>query len=316
MLMKLPYSLSFLALILLFVFNSCYAQITVEDSLGKRTLSSVPIRVATLNWDVAEQVIELGVTPIAMPNIEGYKQWVVKPTASNSIQDIGTRVEPNLERLAELNPDVIIIASPQLDLLDRLEQIAPVLYYQTYSADHNNISSAIENYRRIAKVLGKVEFAEQRLDTMRKRLNDLKQQLSIAYGGSLPNVAVFRFSSLTSIYLYGDNSITQYALNQLGMNPALPQPSTQWGVTQKRLMDLNKLFDDSVALYILPFDQEEKLKSSVLWKAMPFVQNNRVNSVESVWSYGGAMSIIYNAEALTQSLLEIAPHKIKTSSDK
>jgi iron complex transport system substrate-binding protein len=39
---------------------------------------------------------------------------------------------------------------------------------------------------------------------------------------------------------------------------------------------------------------------------MPFVKNNQVGSVAPSWSYGGAMSILYNAEAIAESMLELA----------
>ncbi len=53
--------------------------------------------------------------------------------------------------------------------------------------------------------------------------------------------------------------------------------------------------------------KRKKCKKSVLWRAMPFVQAGRVNSVRPVWSYGGAMSLRYSAEAITESLLAVAP---------
>jgi iron complex transport system substrate-binding protein len=51
----------------------------VEDSRGVHTLADKPVRVAALNWDIAEQVIELDVVPVAMPDIKGYQEWVVQP---------------------------------------------------------------------------------------------------------------------------------------------------------------------------------------------------------------------------------------------
>ncbi|WED28961.1 iron-siderophore ABC transporter substrate-binding protein [Vibrio sp. DW001] len=287
------------------------SQIQIKDTRGLQILSKVPVKVAALNWDIAEQVLELGVVPVAMPNITGYSEWVVRPEVPSSVQDIGTRVEPNIERLAELKPDVIIISSPQVDLIPRLERIAPVLTFETFSADHDNVKAAIQNFRSIAKVLGKQMYAEEKLERMFYELDQLKNKLETAYEGKLPTVAAFRFSSTSSIYLYGDNSITQFALQQLGVSPALPQPPTQWGVTQKRLNALFELTDESVALYFKPFEQEKKVTNSVLWKAMPLVRSHRVNSVSAVWNYGGAMSILYNAQVLSTALLEIAPNTVK-----
>ncbi len=40
---------------------------------------------------------------------------------------------------------------------------------------------------------------------------------------------------------------------------------------------------------------------------MPFVKQGRINSVRPVWNYGGVFSLLM-AEALTESLLQVAPH--------
>jgi len=280
----------------------------IQNSRGADFSADIPQRIATLNWDIAEQLIELETPPIAMPDVAGYRTWVVKPAAPETIQDIGRREEPNLIRLAQLNPDLIIIATAQAHLLTRLEQIAPVLLLNTYSAEHNNADTAIENFLKIAQLLNKSALAKQKLATMDARFTQLSAQLKQAYGETLPKVAVFRFASLTSVYLYGGNSTVEYVLNRLGFSSAIPKPDTQWGVTQIRLNDLQHV-GKGIALYFNPFEQQKKLSQSIIWQAMPFVRNGRINSVDSVWNYGGAMSLGYSAEAITMSLLAIAPNQ-------
>ncbi|MEZ9820694.1 iron-siderophore ABC transporter substrate-binding protein [Shewanella sp. 10N.286.45.A1] len=280
--------------------------ITVVDSRGQHQLPATPIRVAALNWDVAEQVLALGVTPIAMPDINGYREWVMQPKVPDSVMDIGSRVEPNFQRLATLKPDVIIIASPQLDLLPRLEKIAPVLFYQTYSEHHDNARAAIDNFRLIAQLLDRETQAEQRLTQMQHSIATMRQQLAQAYQGKLPTVTTFRFASMTSIYQFGDNSTAQYALSLLGISAAIEQAPTQWGVKQKRLKELRHV-GDGIALYFEPFTQQQQLSTSVMWNAFPFVRHHKMNSVKPAWNYGGAVSIEYMAAALTESLLAIAP---------
>ncbi|WP_325892402.1 iron-siderophore ABC transporter substrate-binding protein [Grimontia sp. NTOU-MAR1] len=285
--------------------TAVWADHKVTDSDGEKTLPAVPTRVAALNWDITEQVLELGITPIAVPDIKGYEEWVVQPSIPETSVDIGTRVEPNFTLLRDLKPDVILIASPQKDLQRRLEKIAPVLHFQTYSEDHNNAEAAIENFKRIAHLLGKDELATQKLASMKKRLKELNQQLSDAYPNGKPDVTSFRFASATSVYVYGDNSIPQFALQQLGFNNAMPQESTQWGITQKRITNLKKV-GNGIALYFEPFDQQARLNRSPIWKNMPFVKRNDVAPVAASWSYGGAMSILYNAEALAEALLTLS----------
>ncbi|WP_434528573.1 iron-siderophore ABC transporter substrate-binding protein [Vibrio sp. K4] len=281
------------------------ADYQVEDSEGVKTIKAQPVRVAALNWDIAEQVIELGVTPVAVPDIAGYSDWVVQPAIPEGVTDIGTRTEPNFSALKKLNPDVILIASPQKDLQERLSEIAPVLYYQTYSEQHSNAAAAIENFKKIAQLLGKEEQANNKLAAMDTRIAVLKAELAKAYPGDKPKVTSFRFASTTSVYIYGDNSIPQYALEQLGFENAMDLPASQWGISQKRMTELKKV-KNGIALYFEPFPYQDKLNQSPIWKSMPFVRNGQFSSVDASWSYGGAMSILYNAEAMAQSLLKLA----------
>ncbi len=281
------------------------ADYQVEDSEGVKTIQAQPVRVAALNWDIAEQVIELGVTPVAVPDIAGYSDWVVQPAIPEGVTDIGTRTEPNFSALKKLNPDVILIASPQKDLQERLSEIAPVLYYQTYSEQHSNAAAAIENFKKIAQLLGKEEQADNKLAAMDTRIAVLKAELAKAYQGDKPKVTSFRFASTTSVYIYGDNSIPQYALEQLGFENAMDLPASQWGISQKRMTELKKV-KNGIALYFEPFPYQDKLNQSPIWKSMPFVRNGQFSPVAASWSYGGAMSILYNAEAMAQSLLTLA----------
>ncbi|MBJ2145265.1 iron-siderophore ABC transporter substrate-binding protein [Vibrio sp. IB15] len=281
------------------------ANYQVEDSEGDKTLEAQPVRVAALNWDIAEQVIELGVTPVAVPDIAGYSDWVVQPAIPEGVADIGTRTEPNFSALKKLNPDVILIASPQKDLQERLSEIAPVLYYQTYSEQHSNAEAAIENFKKIGQLLGKEEQANKKLAAMDARLDVLKAELDKAYPGDKPKVTSFRFASTTSVYIYGDNSIPQYALEQLGFENAMNLPVSQWGISQKRMTELKNV-KGGIALYFEPFPYQDKLDRSPVWKSMPFVRDGQFSPVAASWSYGGAMSILYNAEAMAQSLLTLA----------
>ena len=281
------------------------ADYQVEDSEGVKTIKAQPVRVAALNWDIAEQVIELGVTPVAVPDIAGYSDWVVQPAIPEGVTDIGTRTEPNFSALKKLNPDVILIASPQKDLQERFSEIAPVLYYQTYSEQHSNAAAAIENFKKIAQLLGKEEQANNKLAAMDARIAVLKAELAKAYPDDKPKVTSFRFASTTSVYIYGNNSIPQYALEQLGFENAMDLPASQWGISQKRMTELKKV-KNGIALYFEPIPYEDKLNQSPIWKSMPFVRSGQFSPVEASWSYGGAMSILYNAEAMAQSLLALA----------
>lgn len=281
------------------------ADITVHDSYGAVTFEQVPQRVVVLNWDILEQVLALDIEPIAAPNLPGYRQWVVNPYAPESIEDIGTRAEPNLEKIASLKPDVILAASPQQDLIPLLRQIAPVVYLPNFSQNEAAAQTAIKHFRTLGALFDKQELAEQKLAKLNDSFKQLRDKIRQHYSAPL-DVLVMRFSTPNSVLLSTENSTTDYVVEQLGLTNPIKVSARAWGIKQDRINRLQNL-EQSYVLYVQPFPQESKLNSSPLWQAMPFVKKQRVNSVRAVWAYGGAMSLQYMAEAITDSLIELAP---------
>ncbi len=281
------------------------ADITVHDAYGAVTFEQVPQRVVVLNWDILEQVLALDIEPIAAPNLPGYRQWVVNPYAPESIEDIGTRAEPNLEKIASLKPDVILAASPQQDLIPLLRQIAPVVYLPNFSQNEAAAQTAIKHFRTLGALFDKQELAEQKLAKLNDSFKQLRDKIRQHYSAPL-DVLVMRFSTPNSVLLSTENSTTDYVVEQLGLTNPIKVSARAWGIKQDRINRLQNL-EQSYVLYVLPFPQESKLNSSPLWQAMPFVKKQRVNSVRAVWAYGGAMSLQYMAEAIIDSLIELAP---------
>ncbi|CAM3616033.1 Iron(3+)-hydroxamate-binding protein FhuD precursor [Vibrio aerogenes CECT 7868] len=278
----------------------------VTDSRGEHTLPGIPVRPAVLDWNLFEQVVELGVKPLTITDAPAYREWVVKPAIPPGTQNVGTRGEPNLEKIAALHPDLILITETQQDLIPRLTQIAPVLLYTNFRATDKQAEVAIREFQQLAQVFGKTQVAREKLKQMTQRFTELKQQLQASFGTPLPEAVVMRFADTTSTFLYTRDSMADYVLHQLGLKPGFSAPPAKWGIVRRPITTLKNIREGYV-LYLLPLYEEKKLQRSVLWQAMPFVRHHRVNSVAPVWTYGGAMSLRYMAEAITQSLLEVAP---------
>ncbi|MBL1378705.1 iron-siderophore ABC transporter substrate-binding protein [Zobellella sp. CGMCC 1.18722] len=278
--------------------------VEVSDSLGRHEFATVPQRVVALNWAAAEHLLELGVTPLAVADTAGYREWVVQPALPAGVEDVGMRQEPNLERLAELKPDLILSGDQQRDLLPRLSQIAPVLHFDSFSSEHNNAEAARRVFLTLARVLDREARAEQRLAALEQGFEQLRARLHAHFGDPLPRVTVVRLMDSSHVRIYGDNGMPQYALERLGIAPALEVPVSQWGQVQKKLTDLGAI-RDGVVLYIEPFPEADKLFATPLWRAMPFVRTGRLAAAPSTWTYGGVMSLGYLADNLSQALLSM-----------
>src|SRR5690606_22500578 len=97
----------------------------ITDSPGAHHFTAPPRRIVALTWEAAEQVLELGITPLAVADADDYREWVVRPELPASVLSAGTRLEPNLELLVELKPDLILISPVLADMQAQLARIAP-----------------------------------------------------------------------------------------------------------------------------------------------------------------------------------------------
>lgn len=301
MLLRLPF-----VAVLMGVMATAQAEITVSDSRGEQQFESVPERVVALNWSMAENLVELGIEPVGVADTDGYRKWVAQPELPEDVEDVGGRAEPNMERIASLDPDLIILSTTQTGLAEKMEKVAPVLFFDAYRRNHDNPEQAREIFRTLARVFERTDRAEEKLEHLDARFERLRKRLEDHFGPELPRVSSALFTSPSVVRIFGDNSMPQHALKRLGMEPALPQKRTQWGQVQKKVSDLSRI-EEGILLYFKPLDEAGDLFSKPLWKALPVVDKGRVAAVEPTWTYGGAMSLRYLAENMTDALLTIDP---------
>lgn len=265
-------------------------------------LAQAQPRVVALSWEAAEHLLKLDITPIAVADAAGYRTWVVRPGLPNEVPSAGSRAEPNLELLAQLKPELIVISPVLEPIRGTLERIAPVAVYSSVSQQHDNYLTARDNYLALAQRFGREEQALSELAAMQARVDELHRRLVEHFRGRLPKVLVVRFSSPTTVSVNGVNSMADHAMQLLDLQPAYPLPRRPSGIVQVPVTLLGQL-GDGVVLHIEPFAQQEQLLATPQWQAMPFVHAGRFGAMRSTWTYGGVFSIEYLAEAITEALL-------------
>lgn len=195
--------------------------VSIRDSRGVHEFRKIPQRVVALQWDILENLVGLGIRPVGAADIAPWSEWVREPALPEGIVNVGTRAEPNLERIAELKPDLILIGPTQEDLLAQLNGIAPVLLFENYRAEsvEGEAETAIAQFRELAKLFRAEDRAESEIARIESGLAELGEKVKNAFGTS-PQVQVIRFSSLTTLFLYTPNSICDYALKKNGHSAA------------------------------------------------------------------------------------------------
>lgn len=257
-------------------------------------------RVVALSWEATEHLLKLDITPIAVADADQYRAQVARPPLPAQVPSAGARRAPNLERLAALKPDLIVIGEPLEGMRDELARIAPVTTYGSLSQEHDSYLVARDDYLALAQRFGREDQALRELAAMQVQVDELHRRLVEHFRGQLPKVAVIRFTSPKRARVAGTDSMIDHALQQLHLQPAYPQPNESV-VPVQALASI----EDGVVLYIEPFAGQAQLFATREWRAMPFVRADRFAAMPDTWAHGGVFSIQYLAEAITQALLSL-----------
>ncbi len=274
------------------------------EQASRQPAGPPPQRIVALSWEAAENLLELGLTPLAVADADDYRQWVVRPRLPAQVPSAGSRLEPNLELLASLKPQLIIISPTLLPMRASLQRIAPVLNIDAYQPGQDHAQAAERILLQLGRVLGRQPQAQQRLQQLEQGFASLRRQLQAHGAAAWPTVQVIRFANPSMVYVYGSNAMPVLALRRLGLRTTgQPAPSV-WGVSQQRVGQLLALRQD-IVLYQQPFAAASQLFASPLWQGLPFVRQQRFAAVAPAWSYGGAASLLYLAQGMTAAMLQL-----------
>lgn len=285
---------------------SCLAILLFVPFAVARAQDAPPDRIAVLSWALAELVLELDIRPVGVADVAGYRQWVAQPPLPDGIADLGLRQEPNVERLAELAPDLILASDRQADLLPMLERIAPVRMIEGFDVAQDNARASRDAYLDLARLTGRESLAKARLARLDARIAAAGARVRDHFGGKVPAILPIRLQTPETLRLHGANSMALAALEGMGLRHAAPGEPTDWGFVQKRIEDLAG-FEQAIVLQIGPFAEAGRLGAKPIWQFMPFIRAGRYAETRTVWTFGGVFSLGYLAEAFADALLTLDP---------
>ena len=267
-------------------------KIRITDSHGKWAFEKPPERIAIVNWTLTEQLLELGISPVAIADLSGFNKQSPQTTITNqnNIIDLGSRFGPNLSKLKSSKPDLIIIGYSQRDLMRPLSNIAPVMYFNNFSRRFDNAKKADERFLVLAKLFNKTDFAKRKLQDRDNKINKIKQELNRHFNKTLPNLNIALIDKKNA-WVFLENSVPFYVASKLGFPSKLTQKPSKLGTHKIPLTELNQNSDCVVLV-----DKSQPTQR--------FTQNKQcLYTMQATNNYGGAMSQLYLAEAIKKAIL-------------
>ncbi|WP_420920741.1 ABC transporter substrate-binding protein [Aeromonas salmonicida] len=257
------------------------------------------LRIATVDWTIAETLLALGVTPLAVGDVSAYRAWVGEPLLPADVVDIGLRAQPNRELLAELKPDRILISPLAAPLAPTLSRIAPVQSIALYDPQTDLWQRLHEATLTIAALVNKTAEANVLLTDLNRELEQMKQTLP----AELPPLLVVQFIDERHVRVFGRHSLFEAVMQRLGLRNAWQGETNAWGFSVASLEQFLSIPEARlVVVDPIPVGVSERLQEPGLWQHLPLVQQAPVLHLPAVWSFGGVLAARRFATLLSEAL--------------
>ena len=263
----------------------------VVHVVGETCVPENVVRVVTLEHVLTEMTLTLGVQPVGVADPDRFEVLVNFPVAlDESVVDVGTRNEPSLEVITELQPDLILAASFRVgENYDELSAIAPVLTF----AGADGFEVMLEMFDTIAVALDREAEAEAAVAAMEAHFEQAEAALEAAEMGEATFILSQNWfeESVATFRLFTENAMAVEILTQIGLENAWDAEPMPDGFTLVGLEGMAEIGDTNF-FYVTDEATVTAFGESELWNALPFVQAGHDYWLgESVWLFGGPVSV-------------------------
>ena len=253
--------------------SQTFKEKTIVHDFGTTELKKAPKRIVILDNLYGEILDPLHITPVGattgQADSQEFSTLFKKQYKDAKVVSVGWQGNPDLDKIAELKPDLILMTGEQEDLYDKLSEIAPTVGYQ-FNTDEN--WDYHETSLKVAEIFDK-------RDEMKKDLDRLDAREAVF----AENVKA-KFGNQKLMYLrVTDNDIRYYAYGHFGYlydTYHFNRAETFNPDDMLQVIDPDKLKDINPDLLIVQADSQElldnKLKNTPVWTSLKAVQNNKV----------------------------------------
>jgi len=262
---------------------------TLKTVMGDVTIPSRPKRVVVLDTGELDDVTLLGIDPVGAvaPHFktEGGFPTYLKGELSGTA-DVGPLLEPNLEKIASLRPDLILSSKIRHEkIYDKLSAIAPTVFTETTGGVWK------DNLKVHAEALGLEKEAAGKLKEYETRAHALGVAIRKRDGGTMPTASVVRFIAGPT-RLYQTNSYSGVVLGDIGLARPKSQISHDPNVTMKDVSPEEIDQADADLIFVTTADtpdktQQKQVTSNPVWKSLSAVKDGKVYEVpDETWMSG------------------------------
>lgn len=285
---------------------------TVIHDLGQTVIEGTPKRVVALEWIFIEDLLSLGLQPVGVADKEGYERWVgTEIPLSDDVEDVGTRQEPSLERIAALQPDLILAIKFRHEKIHpRLSEIAPTLVYEAFpsGSTFTQFTKMEQILKGVAKAVAREDKGTEVLEGLHAHLAAAKDRLEDAQMGGREVLVtqVFTYQGAPVLRVFTDRSIAIEAAERTGLVNAWTQEGEQYGYSTVSMEALAPVQHADYFYVAQPDDDpvEERWSDNPVWMSYTFVREDRVFGLEhDTWLFPGPLGVKVLTDRMVDALI-------------
>lgn len=148
-------------------------KITINHVMGTTEVPKNPTRVIVFDYGIVEMLDTVGVEVIGLPK-DSLPKFLEKFKDEKYV-NVGGLKDPNLEKIYELKPDLIIVAGRQEPFYDQLSKIAPTVGLTTTGDDY--LDTLKVNVKMMGEIFSKQVELNKELATLETNLKEVKDKV-------------------------------------------------------------------------------------------------------------------------------------------
>ena len=253
--------------------SQTFKEKTIVHDFGTTELKKAPKRIVILDNLYGEILDPLDITPVGattgQADSQEFSTLFKKQYKDAKVVSVGWQGNPDLDKIAELKPDLILMTGEQEDLYEELSEIAPTVGYQINTDENWDYH---ETSLKVAEIFDKRDEMKKDLDRVDAREAVFAENVKAKFGNQ--KLMYLRVT---------DNDIRYYAYGHFGYlydTYHFNRAETFNPDDMFQVIDPDKLKDINPDLLIVQADSQElldnKLKNSPVWTSLKAVQNNKV----------------------------------------
>jgi cobalamin transport system substrate-binding protein len=244
--------------------SASVSRIEVKDEMGRVVRIPQPVRrIVSLAPSVTETLFALGLGD----RVVGDTDFCDYPPEAKKKTRIGGTVNPNIEAVAALHPD-LVVASREINRADSVFSLER-LGVPVYVTDPQSVEQVLTSTDRLGELLGAGDAAHSLTANLRQRLDDVNRRLA-----GVPPKNVLMVVWLDPLMSVGRNTFLEDALRRAGARSIISSPQP-WPT-----VDLEEVVRLQPEYLIISNDNKEQVQrelaqfqSRPVWRRLAAVRN-------------------------------------------